>query len=133
MIGSVPIASTSRQSPFSANSPREVSSATALPDPSCRTPLPWAQRFEYCMPAEVNYGYRVHGNLDPDHELFPLRLIMDSWDEPDYSAEDGKHEPPVVLNASLRASSLKLGHTYNLLKYASASSAPPCDFLHDGR
>ena len=67
---------------------------------------------------------RAHGNADADLRLLPARLVMDEWSEPDYSAEDGKHEAPKLLGATLVASRLRAGARYALLRYANASLVP---------
>jgi len=98
----------------------------------CRRALPWKQRFEYCLPASVDYGYRVHGNHDPAGELLPARLVVSAWYEPDYSREDGKHEPPTPLVGTLAMSGLAKGERYAILRYTSASAVPASGFLRAG-
>jgi hypothetical protein len=100
----------------------------------CAADLPWAARFEYCLPSEVNFGVRALGNYDEtQQELLPARLIMDSWTEPDYSHEDGKHEVPIRLQASLVVWSLVRGERYALLTYNDKADVPMRDFLKQGK
>lgn len=96
----------------------------------CAASLPWDKRFEYCLPSLVDYGYRVHGNLDTKQELVPTRLSVPSWDEPDYSVEDGRHEKPVVLSATVHVSNLVPGQSYALLRFNDPDTVPHHDFLH---
>ena len=95
----------------------------------CRRALPWGKRFAYCLPAKINYGLRVHGNVDPDGVLLRARLRMDDWNEPDYSVEDGKGEAPTLLSASVLVSQLRPGALYSLLKYTDAALVPASNFL----
>lgn len=95
----------------------------------CRKKLPWKHRFQYCLPANVSYGLRVHGNADADGVLAPAKLVMDEWSEPDYSHEDGKGEAPRMLGAWLVVSKLRPGAAYSILEYADASRVPSSDFL----
>merc|ERR1719480_149348 len=85
--------------------------------------------FNYCVPRDVDYGIRVHGNVDLDKELLPARLRMDSWSEPDYSEEDAHHERPVELTGTLTVSSLQPGARYALLRYEDPASVPHRRFL----
>ena len=96
---------------------------------ACHRALPWAQRFAYCLPSDVNYGIRVHGNADPRGELKPARLLMDEWSEPDYSTEDGKGAAPQPLHATLVASELAPRAEYALLRYTDMERVPHSDFL----
>ena len=95
----------------------------------CRKSLPWKDRFAYCLPSDVNYGIRVHGNADVDGVLFPAKLIMDDWTEPDYSKEDGKGERPKRLGAWVVAWQLTPGDSYALLVYTDPERVPQADFL----
>ena len=95
----------------------------------CKAKLPWKERFAYCLPFDVNYGIRVHGNVDRYNELLPARLIMDEWTEPDYSKEDGKGESPKMLGASIVASGLQSGSRYALLQYDDPTLVPHSNFL----
>jgi hypothetical protein len=95
----------------------------------CRYPEPWPDRFAYCLPAETNYGVRVHGNADAEGELLPARLVMASWSEPDYSAEDGLRERPCTLTATLTASRLHPGQPYTMLRFDQPDAVPDRGFL----
>jgi hypothetical protein len=98
---------------------------------ACRAALPWPERFAYCLPAVVSNGVRVHGNADVGGELYPARLIMDSWSEPDYSDEDGKREAPTLLGATLHATALEAGRWYCLLEFRDAAHVPQSGFLRN--
>ena len=91
--------------------------------------LPWKERFAYCLPFDVNYGIRVHGNVDRYNELLPARLVMDEWTEPDYSKEDGKGESPKLLGAAIVASGLQSGSRYALLQCDDPTLVPHSNFL----
>ena len=80
----------------------------------------------------MDYGYRVHGNHDPQGELQPAALSMDSWYEPDYSKEDAKFEKPAMLNGTLAVRGLTRGAAYALLRYDSVAAVPPRAFLQAG-
>ncbi|CAE8604172.1 unnamed protein product [Polarella glacialis] len=88
-----------------------------------------ASEWEYCLPASVNYGMRVHGNLDANGELLPLRLSMSSGWEPDYSQEDQRHAAPVLLTAQITLSGLQPGSRYALLRYDDPETVPDRRFL----
>lgn len=98
----------------------------------CKRSLPWSERFSYCLPATTAFGYRVHGNHDPKHELLPVRLTMDSWTQPDTSTEDDKHEKPVILSAEIEITHLTAGARFALLQYARAEDVPSHSFLRTG-
>jgi hypothetical protein len=98
----------------------------------CRAMLPWLERFSYCLPDDINYGLRVHGNADAEGELLPTRLTMASRSEPDYSAEDGWGETPCLLTATLTASRLLPGQPYTLLRFDRRSAVPDRGFLLAG-
>merc|ERR1712216_80499 len=85
--------------------------------------------FRYCLPTSVNYGIRVHGNLDHDNVLLPVRLHMESWMEPDYSKEDAHHQKPTELRGTLTVTRLQPGAHYALLRYQDVESVPARHFL----
>eukprot|EP00756_Hemistasia_phaeocysticola_P043912 Hpha_TRINITY_DN17493_c0_g1::TRINITY_DN17493_c0_g1_i1::g.85820::m.85820 len=89
-----------------------------------RTLPPHAGVQAWCLPHEVNYGFRVLGNVDPNGELLPLRLEMQSNFEPDYSKEDGRHSPPALLAGTVRVTGLAAGVRYALLRYTNQASIP---------
>ena len=91
---------------------------------ACRRALPWSERFAYCLPSDVNYGIRVHGNSDSEGALYPARLIMDEWTEPDYSAEDSKGESPKLLGATLHTRGLTPGRKYSVLVFDDWTRVP---------
>eukprot|EP00929_Paragymnodinium_shiwhaense_P123610 TRINITY_DN9767_c0_g1_i3.p1 TRINITY_DN9767_c0_g1~~TRINITY_DN9767_c0_g1_i3.p1 ORF type:complete len:193 (+),score=5.35 TRINITY_DN9767_c0_g1_i3:290-868(+) len=78
----------------------------------------------YCLAPDVNYGFRVLGNVDPHKELLPTQLRMDSNLEPDYSTEDGRHEKPGLLAAEVVVSGLEEGQHYALLRYEDRHALP---------
>eukprot|EP00933_Yihiella_yeosuensis_P021251 TRINITY_DN16864_c0_g1_i1.p1 TRINITY_DN16864_c0_g1~~TRINITY_DN16864_c0_g1_i1.p1 ORF type:complete len:377 (+),score=55.12 TRINITY_DN16864_c0_g1_i1:10-1140(+) len=90
----------------------------------CRSVPEHAGVQSYCLPPSINYGFKVLGNVDPNGELKRLRLDMNLNYEPDYSAEDKKHELPVILSASVVASDLLPGKRYALLRYFSPDDLP---------
>ena len=96
---------------------------------ACRAPLPWTERWSYCLPKDVNFGVRVHGNADMNRELLTARLVMDDWSEPDYSTEDAKHEAPARLGATLIADTLRPHAPYALLQFSDPSRVPNRNFL----
>lgn len=85
---------------------------------------------EWCLPKSVNYGVQVHGNVDMEGVLLPIRMKVSSWKEPDYSKEDGMHEKPTEVSADLTISGLTLGGSYALLRYEDPDLVPDCDFLN---
>ena len=98
----------------------------------CKADLPWEERFAYCLPAEVSYGFRVHGSFDPTGVLLPIRLVINPWYEPDYSIEDGKHEVPILMSVQLIVNGVQSGLSYALLQYDHPESVPTRDFLSNG-
>lgn len=85
---------------------------------------------EWCLPRDMNAGLRVHGNADVDHVLLPIRLLMSSWKEPDFSKEDRQHEAPTLLTAKLNITGLSAGLTYVVLRYSDPNQVPDRDFLN---
>lgn len=98
---------------------REAMTSTAQP----------AQPYSYAVTEGPCYGIALTGVRDDDGELFRVTLDVPSWYEPDYSAEDGKHEEPVAWNATATASGLTPGVTYSLLRFNDASVVPDSNFL----
>lgn len=78
----------------------------------------------YCLPQVVDLGFSVIGNVDPRGELFPVRLIMSSNAEPDYSIEDGKHDAPSELSAEVVVTGLPPGGHFALLRFSDVGSLP---------
>ena len=83
----------------------------------------------FCLPRDYDYGLAVTGNEDTHGALLPVRLAMDSWTEPDYSREDGRHEVPVPLHATVTVSNLTAGNRYALLRFDNAAEVPAAEFL----
>ena len=83
----------------------------------------------FCLPKKYDYGIAVSGNEDIDGVLLPVRLAMDQWKEPDYSKEDGYHEAPTMMGATVTVSGLTVGTRYALLRFEDPAAVPKRDFL----
>eukprot|EP01052_Picozoa_sp_SAG31_P002346 SAG31_NODE_83_length_27039_cov_14.035746_2_plen_265_part_00 len=83
----------------------------------------------FCLPKKYDYGIAISGNEDIDGVLLPVRLDMDQWKEPDYSKEDGFHEAPTMMGATVTVSDLTLGTRYALLRFEDPAAVPKREFL----
>jgi hypothetical protein len=89
--------------------------------------------WRFCLPEKVDYGLIVHGNLHAEQAgLYPVRLSMGTWSEPDYSKEDKLHESPRQLSATVTISGLTAGAHYALLWYDTPNKIPARDLLGKG-
>jgi hypothetical protein len=60
----------------------------------------------------------VAGNTDPNGELFPLSLITDLPDEPDYGLQDNVNQQPVVIpSVTVQISGLTPQQSYTLIRF----------------
>ena len=92
-----------------------------------------ARSWRFCLPEKVDYGLIVHGNIHAEQAgLYPVRLSMGTWSEPDYSKEDKLHESPRQLSATVTVSGLTAGAHYALLWYDTPSKIPARDLLSKG-
>ena len=72
---------------------------------SCRQTAHPVQPYTYCLPHDYDYVIALTGIVDENNETFRTVLNISRWNEPDWGAEDGKHETPVMIsaNATVRA------------------------------
>jgi len=87
------------------------------------------QPYDYAIPYFYDYGIAITGNVDEQGELFPVSLTLPSWTEPDYSAEDRKHEPAQDWTVTVNIKGLTAGTNYALLRFNNAALVPRRDFL----
>jgi len=85
---------------------------------------------KFCIPHEVDYAIAILGNVDVKNETVRMSLSVSRWDEPDWSKEDGKYEPAVVLEANVTfPSTLTVGKRYSILRFDSPKDVPSEAFL----
>jgi len=78
------------------------------------------QPYDYCLPDEYDYGLAIKGNVDPNKETFRTFLTVSIWTEPDWGAEDKKHEKPIQFTAFATVTGLTPGKKYALLRFDKA-------------
>ncbi|CAF1148962.1 unnamed protein product [Didymodactylos carnosus] len=66
-----------------------------------------------CIPKDVAYGLAVTGIIDNDHSTLPVRLSVNSWDEPNIS----RGAKTKLLQGTVVVSNLRPNQKYVLLRY----------------
>lgn len=113
----------------------------------CTTDGP--QPLEQCIPNDVNqkdkqgnpiqiYTCVITGNEDPNKELYPLMLKMDTPDEPDWGHSDsdpdnGPLASPIPLSCTVVIPCLISGEKYSLLRFDNPDDIPRGNFLSSGK
>lgn len=88
------------------------------------------QPYDYCLPTDVDYGLTITGVIDDAKETYRTILELDRPDEPDWGAEDGLHEKPVLMNVKAHISGLTAGKKYAILRYDDPKALPAKGFLN---
>jgi hypothetical protein len=79
----------------------------------------------------INATLTVTGNVDPNGELFPCWLEMDSLFEPNWGAEDQVYATPTPINCKVYIEGLHSGQKYSLLRFDNPADVPDKgDFIH---
>lgn len=91
---------------------------------SCGDNCTFVQPFIYCLPAQVNNNCAliIQGNNDASGVLLPVRLIIDSPDEPDWGEQDKLYMQPKQINAQAIISELISEKQYALLSWITNAS-----------
>jgi hypothetical protein len=84
-------------------------------------------------PTEVNSIVTLKGNTDLNNELFPVLLVMNNREEPDWGIEDDINMAPTPMSAVAEISGLKAGQKYSLLRFDNPLDLPDKDFLSSGK
>eukprot|EP01060_Flectonema_neradi_P036374 TRINITY_DN6976_c2_g1_i1.p1 TRINITY_DN6976_c2_g1~~TRINITY_DN6976_c2_g1_i1.p1 ORF type:complete len:372 (+),score=52.37 TRINITY_DN6976_c2_g1_i1:68-1117(+) len=74
-----------------------------------------------CIYNEVDYGYAVTGNVDPQNMTLPSVLSVDSWNEPDMMNPTAV---PSQLHGNLTISGLSNGVQYVIYRYSGRENVP---------
>jgi hypothetical protein len=90
------------------------------------------QPYDYCLPEAYDYGIAIKGIKDEDGETFRTKLTIDKWYEPDWGAEDGLHETPVMLGVKATVYGLTVGTQYSILRFDDAQTVPRRLFMNGG-
>uniref|UniRef100_A0A6U4U2F7 Uncharacterized protein n=1 Tax=Neobodo designis TaxID=312471 RepID=A0A6U4U2F7_NEODS len=90
---------------------------------------PLAAPYDFCLPKNYDYGIALLGNRDDANELYPARLVMPSWTEPDYGLEDERHQAIVSFKPTLEITGLTAGVAYVVLRFDHPADVPVSDFL----
>lgn len=72
----------------------------------------------------------VKGNVDPNNELFPCWLDMNSVFEPNWGSEDQLYAPPVPISCKVYIEGLTKGKQYSLLRFDNPADVPKGNFIH---
>ena len=73
-----------------------------------------------CIPERVDYGYAIVGIRDEQRATLPVRLQVDSSDEPNISMG----APPIMMKGTITVFNLEPQQDYVLLRYASHRFVP---------
>ncbi|CAF1462459.1 unnamed protein product [Didymodactylos carnosus] len=73
-----------------------------------------------CIPRDVTYGLAITGIIDKDHSTLPIKLYVNSWDEPNISLG----AKPKILKGKIIVSNLISNQNYVLLRYNTYKTVP---------
>lgn len=82
----------------------------------------------YYIPENTDYGVAVTGIKDPGHLTRPVRITLDSNEEPNVTLG----VKPCVLRATITCDSLTIGKSYALLRYNEYAKVPSTGFTPTG-
>ncbi|CAF1196281.1 unnamed protein product [Didymodactylos carnosus] len=73
-----------------------------------------------CIPRDITYGLAITGITDKNHLTLPIRLYVNSWDEPNISLG----ARPKILHGTIVISNLIPNRKYVLLRYDTYKTVP---------